>query len=62
MRTLRRLRRVLIGEDDFELEQATLPDSLLLAGDAAIPLLEIHHAVGAAHGLCEEAKGVVSSP
>jgi len=62
MRTLRRLRRVLIGEDDFELEQSTLPDSLLFARDTAIPFLEIHHAVGATHGFCEEAKGVVSSP
>lgn len=53
---------VFIRERDLELEQAAFPDGLLLAGDTAIPLLKVHHAVGAAHGLCEKAKGMVSSP
>lgn len=53
---------VLVWKRDLELEQAAFPDGLFLAGDTAIPFLQVHHAVGAAHGLCEKAKGMVSSP
>ena len=62
VRTLRRLRGILIRERDFELEQAAFPDGLLFARYAAVPLLEVHHAVCAAHGFREEAEGVVASP
>lgn len=56
------LGRVLVWEREFQLKQAAFPLCLLLAGDTAIPLLEVHHAIRAAHGFCEEAKGVVASP
>jgi hypothetical protein len=61
-RTLGRLGRVLVRERDLELEEATLPERVVLAGDTAVPPLEVHHAVCAAHGLGEEAKGMVQAP
>jgi hypothetical protein len=60
--TLRWLCRVLIRERDFELEQSAFPDRLIFAGDAAVPLLQIHHSVGAAHRFRKEAERVVASP
>ena len=62
VRTFRRLRGILIRECDLELDQAAFPDGLLLAWYAAVPLLEVLHAVCAAHGFREEAEGVVASP
>lgn len=50
------------GECDFEFEEATLPYRLLLAWDAAIPPFEVHYALRVAHGLREEAEGVIASP
>ena len=61
-RTLGRLGGVLLRERDLELEEATLPERVLLAGNTAVPLLEVHHAVCAAHGLGEEAEGMFLSP
>jgi hypothetical protein len=61
-RTLGRLGGVLVRERDLELEEAALPERVVLAGDSAVPPLEVHHAVCAAHGLGEEAKGMVQAP
>jgi hypothetical protein len=60
--TFWRFRRVLVGKADFQFEQPTFPDGLVFAGDAAVPLLEIHHAIRAAHRLREEAERVIASP
>jgi hypothetical protein len=61
-RTLRRLCGILIWECDFQFEEPAFPDRLFLAWDADVPFLEVHHAVCAAHGLGEEAEGMVASP
>jgi hypothetical protein len=61
-RTFWWLRRVLVGKGDLKFEEAAFPDSLLLAWHTTIPLLELHHAVRAAHRFREEAKRVVASP
>lgn len=61
-RTLRWLCWVFIWECDFELEQTAFPYRLLFSWDTTFPPLQVHHAVGAAHGLCEEAEGMISSP
>lgn len=61
-RTLWWLGGIFVGEGDLELEEAAFPDCLLFAGDATVPFLEVHHAVAAAHGFCEEAEGMVASP
>ncbi len=61
-RTFRWLCRIFLRKSDLELEEPAFPDSLLLAWNATIPLLEVHHAVRAAHGFREEAKRMVASP
>lgn len=60
--TLGRLGRVLVRELDLELEEATLPQSLFLARDGALPLLKIETALGVLCGLCDEAEGVILAP
>ncbi len=51
-----------IGKRHHQLEQASLPDSLLLARDAAFPRLEVQHSLGSLLGPGIEAEGVVLSP
>lgn len=60
--TLRGLRRILIGEYQEQLVKTTLPNGLLLARDAALPLTQVEHAVASALGLREEPKRVVPAP
>lgn len=51
-----------IGESHGHLEHATLPHSLLLAGNAALPDLEVHHAVLVLGRAGPEAERMVLSP
>jgi hypothetical protein len=44
------------------LEQAALPDGLLLAGDAAFPDLEVKHALGVLLRTSVEAEGMILPP
>ena len=60
-----RLRLVVVhgrGEMGMRPKAMPPPDGLLLARHTAVPLLELHHAVRAAHRFGEEAKWVVASP
>jgi hypothetical protein len=57
-RTFRRFAGILLGEDDFELEQAAFPDGLVFAGDGAVPFAQVEGAVLGARGLGDEAEGV----
>jgi hypothetical protein len=60
--TLWGLGRVLVRELDLKLEQAALPLGLFLAGDGALPLLEIETALRVLCGLCDEAEGMIFAP
>lgn len=60
--TLGGLGRVLVRELDLELEEATLPQSLFLARNGALPLLKIETALGVLCGLCDEAEGMIFAP
>jgi hypothetical protein len=60
--TLWGLGRVLVRELDLELEQAALPQSLFLAGDGALPLLEIETALRVLCRLCDKSEGVIFAP
>jgi hypothetical protein len=60
--TLWGLGRVLVRELDLELEEAALPQGLFLAGDRALPLLEIETALRVLCGLCDEAEGMIFTP
>jgi hypothetical protein len=51
-----------VRKDNLELEETALPDCLVLARHSTIPLLDIHHARGVAHGFGKEAKGMIASP
>lgn len=51
-----------IREDQNQLELAALPDRLLLAWDATLPILQIEQALRVACGLRIEPKGMVLSP
>ena len=51
-----------IRERDCHLEHATLPDRLLLARYATLPLLQVEDALSVARRLCEEAERVVLAP
>lgn len=50
------------GENDAQLEKSSLPQSLLLAWDTALPCLEIENALTISLWLCVEAEWVVSTP
>lgn len=59
----RRLGRVLVREGDCELEEPPVPDCAGLAGDAALPELEVKDAGrGGFGGFGVEAEGVVFAP
>lgn len=60
--TLGGLGRVLVRELDLELEEAALPQSLFLARNGALPLLQIETALRILCGFCDEAEGVVFAP
>lgn len=60
--TLGGLGRVLVRELNLELEEAALPQSLVLAGNGALPLLKIKTALGILCRLCDEAEGVIFAP
>ena len=51
-----------VGEVDFELEEAALPDRFVFAGNGAVPFLEVEGAGGRFHGAGDEAEGVVFAP
>ena len=51
-----------IGEEDFKLEQTTLPDGPVLAWNCTIPLLEVECALRGLHRSCDEAKWVILAP
>lgn len=51
-----------VRKDHLELEKTALPDCLVLARHSTIPLLNIHHARGVAHGFGKEAKRMIASP
>lgn len=55
-------RKLTIRKLDFELEQRTLPDSLVAARNHAFPTLEIEGALRVLHGFCDEAKRVIFAP
>lgn len=60
--TLWGLGGVLVRELDLKLEEATLPQSLFLARDRALPFLEIETALRVLCGLCDEAEGMIFAP
>jgi hypothetical protein len=60
--TLGGLGGVLVRELDFKLEETTLPQSLFLARDGTLPLLEIEATLRVLCGLCDEAEGVIFAP
>lgn len=51
-----------IGKGHHQLEQAALPDGLLLSRNAAFPNLEVKHTLGVLLGPSIEAKGMVLAP
>ena len=51
-----------VGESHGELEEAALPDRLLLSGDAAFPDLKVQHALGILLRLSIETKRVILPP
>lgn len=51
-----------IREYHVKLEEAPLPQCFVLAGDAALPLLQIKHAICGSGRSCKETKGMFFSP
>jgi hypothetical protein len=51
-----------VGKSNVELEDPALPDGLVLAGNAALPVLQVQDALLCARGLGEEAEWVVAPP
>lgn len=56
------LRGILIRESHGEFEQAALPDRFLLAGNSALPVLEVEDAFLGSRGLRIEREGMITTP
>jgi hypothetical protein len=51
-----------IGKDQFQLQHTTLPQSVLLARDGALPALEVQGRLRGALRLCDKPERVVTPP
>jgi hypothetical protein len=51
-----------VGKGNRQLEEAALPDGLLLAGNSALPNLQVEDTEGILLGTRVEAEGVVFTP
>lgn len=51
-----------IREDQLQLQHTTLPKSILLSRDSALPALQVQSSLRSALGLCDEAEGMVTAP